>query len=164
VTETPGTESFALQMSRDTRDRQRTFETRAQAQSVARPAEGGWAAFAVTILFMVAAFQIVDGFVALLRDQTYVTRENGLVVTIDYTVWGWVHLGLGVLAAIAAFGLLGGRMWARVVGVGMACLSVIVNFVFMPAYPFLSVAVIVLDILVVYAIVVYGGVLKDDGF
>jgi hypothetical protein len=162
VTETPGTESFARQMSQDTRDRQRTFEARAQSET--RQEEPGWAVFAVTVLFMVAAFQIVDGFVALLRDRVYVTRDNGLVVAVDYTVWGWVHLGLGVLAAIAAFGLLSGRMWARVVGVGMAFLSIIVNFVFMPAYPFLSIAVIVLDILVIYAIVVYGGVLKDDEF
>ena len=164
MTETPGTMSFALQNARDTRDRERTFETRGRAPSLAQREEAGWADFAVTILFMVAAFQIVDGLVALLRDQTYVTRENGLVVTIDYTVWGWVHLGLGVLAAVAAFGLLSGRMWARVAGVSMACLSILVNFVFMPAYPFLSITVIVLDILVVYAIVVYGGVLKDDGF
>jgi hypothetical protein len=126
--------------------------------------DSGWAAFAVTILFVVAPFQIVDGLVALLRDQTYVTRENGLVVTIDYAVWGWVHLGLGVLAGVAAFGLLSGRMWARVVGVGMAWLSILVNFVFMPAHPFLSNAVIVLDILVIYAIVVYGGVFKDEEF
>jgi hypothetical protein len=54
-------------------------------------------------------------------------------------------------------------MWARVVGVGMACLSLLVNFVFMPAYPFLSIAVIVLDLLVIYAILVYGGALKDEG-
>ena len=164
MTETPGTESFALQMSRDTLDQERTAGTRARAQSLAEREEAGWAAFAVTILFMVAAFQIVDGLVALLRDQTYVTRENGLVVSIDYTVWGWVHLGLGLLAAVAAFGLLSGRMWARVLGVGMALLSILVNFVFMPAYPFLAIAVIVVDIMVIYAIIVYGGVLKHDGF
>jgi len=118
----------------------------------------------VTILFMVAAFQIVDGLVALMRDQTYVARANGLVVTFDYTVWGWIHLVLGVLAGVAAFGLLDGRMWARVVGLGLAWLSIIANFVFLPAYPFLSIAVIVLNTLVVYAIVVYGGVLEDEGF
>ena len=33
----------------------------------------------------------------------------------------------------------------------------------MPAYPFLSIAVIVIDILVVYAVVVYGGAFQDDG-
>jgi hypothetical protein len=164
MTETPGTESYAWQRSRDIHDRERTFETRTPAESLAGPENAGWAVFAVTILFMAAVFQIVDGLVALLRDQTYVTRQNGLAVTIDYTVWGWVHLGLGVLAAVAAFGLLGGRTWARVVGVGMAWISIFVNFMFMPAYPFLSIAVIAIDVLVIYAIIVYGGVLKDDGF
>ena len=164
MTETPETESFALQMSRETRDRARTLETGARVPSRAQPAEPGWAAFAVAMLFMVAVFQMVDGLVALVRDQTYVTRENGLVVAVDYTVWGWVHLGLGVLAAVAALGLLSGRMWARVLGVVMAMLSIPVNFAFIPAYPFLSIAVIVIDILVVYAIVVYGGAFQDDGF
>jgi hypothetical protein len=163
MTETPGSKSYATQMSRDKRDRARTAGTGEPAHSLAEPAEAGWASFAVVILFMVAVFQIVDGLVALLRENTYLRTDDGLVVTIDYSVWGWIHLGLGALAAVAAFGLLGGRMWARILGVAMAGLSMLVNFVFIPAYPFLSIAVIALDLLVIYSIVVYGGVLKDDG-
>ena len=164
MTETPGTESYAAQMSRDKRDQARTLGTGGPKHSLAQPDEAGWAVFAVAVLFMAAAFQVFDSIVALLRENTYVRADDGLVVTIDYTVWGWIHLGLGALAAVAAFGLLGGRMWARVLGVAMAALSMLVNFVFIPAYPFLAIAVIALDLLVIYSIVVYGGVLKDEGF
>lgn len=163
MTETPGTESFALQMSREKGDQARTVETGVRAQSPVRSEDPGWAVFAVTTLFLAAGFQIIDGLIALVRDTTYVADENGLVIAVDYTVWGWVHLGLGVLAAVAAFGLLDGRMWARVLGAGLAWLSILVNFAFMPAYPFLAIAVIVLDFLIIYAIVVYGGLLKDTG-
>lgn len=165
MTDTPGTKSFAWKQSDQIREQEQTFETRMQArQSLARREQAGWAVFAVAILLTVAAFQIFNGFAALLKDDVYQVRPNGLPLHIDYSVWGWFHLGLGALAALAALGLLSGRMWARVLGVGIAWLSMMVNFVFIPAYPFLAVTVIVLDILVIYAIVVYGGALEDDGF
>ncbi|MFL6129434.1 MAG: hypothetical protein ACJ73E_10265 [Mycobacteriales bacterium] len=162
MTETPGTESFAWQRSQATRAEERAYEARAGMLPEARRAQAGWADFAVTVLFMAAAFQIIDGLIALLNSDTYPVGTDRLAVNVDYSVWGWFHLGLGLLGAVAAFGLLAGRMWARVVGIVMAWVSMIANVVFIPAYPFASVALIVLDVLVIYAIAVHGGALRDD--
>ena len=52
----------------------------------------GWAVFAGVMLVLVGAFQAIDGLVALFKDEIYVVRPNGLVVNVDYTAWGWVHL------------------------------------------------------------------------
>ena len=66
MTETPETEWFALQVSRDTRARAQTLGTgrRAHSPTPTQPDGPGWAAFAMTMLFMVAVFQTVDGLVA----------------------------------------------------------------------------------------------------
>jgi len=163
MTETPRTDSFGWQMSDETRDEERTFETRVRAQAEYRREQAGWAIFAATILFMAAAFQIIDSLTAFFRSGTYAVGEDRLLVNVDYSAWGWTHLGLGVVAAAAGFGLLRGRMWARIVGVGMAWFSIIVNLAFAPAYPFFAITVVVVDLVIIYAIAVHGGALKDDG-
>ena len=50
----------------------------------------------------------------------------------DITTWGWIHLILGIVVALAGVGLLAGRSWARVVGITLAVLSAIVRSMFIP--------------------------------
>jgi hypothetical protein len=124
----------------------------------------GWLTFAAVMMGMVAVFQIVDGLTAIFRSGTYVVGEDRLAVDVDYTVWGWVHILLGLVAVAAAFGLLVGRTWARAVGLLMAVASMLTNLAFIAAYPVGSTLVIVLDVVVIYAIAVHGGELKDAGY
>ncbi len=123
--------------------------------------QSGWALFAVTMLVMAGCFQVINGLVGLLRSETYLVGPSGLVVEFDYTTWGWVHLGLGLLAGIAGLGLLRGHLWARILGVTLAVLSAITYLAFLPAFPALGLVVIATDILVIYAIAVHGGELED---
>jgi hypothetical protein len=116
----------------------------------------GWATFAGTMLMLVGSFQVINGLVALFKKSFYLVGPNGLVVNVNYTTWGWVHLGLGVLAVAAGFAVFFGSMWARVVGITLAVLSAIVNLSFVAAYPWWSMIVIALDILVIYALAVHG--------
>jgi hypothetical protein len=46
--------------------------------------------------------------------------------------------------AFAGWGILSGRTWARAVGITLALLSAIANFLFIPYYPFWSPLVIAL--------------------
>ena len=48
----------------------------------------GWVAFAGIMLIMLGIFQAIEGFVAIFDDGYYLVRPNGLVVNVDYTVWG----------------------------------------------------------------------------
>jgi hypothetical protein len=77
------------------------------------------------------------------------------VVSVDYTVWGWVHLVIGVAAMAAGVGLLQGRNWGRIVVIVLAGLSAIVNLGFLSAYPIWSTIVIALDVIVIYALTVH---------
>jgi hypothetical protein len=58
--------------------------------------------------------------------------------------------------AVAGWGLLSGRTWARVVGITLALLSAIANFLWLPYYPFWSMLIIAVDIFVIWAIAAHG--------
>src|SRR4051812_22505866 len=58
----------------------------------------GWIFFAATMLLLVGLFGIIFGLVAIFKDSVYEVPSRNLVVSIDYTAWGWVHLVIGVVA------------------------------------------------------------------
>jgi hypothetical protein len=120
----------------------------------------GWVVFASFIMILVGTFQAIEGLVALFDDGFYAVKDN-LVIEVDYNVWGWVHLILGIAIAAAGMGILAGNILARIVGVGLAGLSAIVNLVFIEAYPVWSVIIITVDVLVIYALTVHGRELRD---
>jgi hypothetical protein len=62
-----------------------------------------------------------------------------------------------VVVAVAGFAVLSSATWARVVGIIVAVLSAIANFLFIPYYPFWSLLIIALDVLVIWALAAYGG-------
>lgn len=121
----------------------------------------GWVAFGAMMMVALGVFQAIAGFVALFKDQYYVVPTKQLVVQVDYTAWGWVHLAIGAFALAAGIGLLAGAStWARVLGVVVALASALVNFAFLPAYPLWGLIMITLDVLIVYAIIAHGSELK----
>jgi hypothetical protein len=121
----------------------------------------GWVVFASFMMFLLGAFQAVQGLVALFDDGFYVTSGN-LVVNVNYNVWGTVHLLLGVLLILTGAGVLTGNLAARTIGVILAGLSALANLLFIEAYPFWSIIIITVDVLVIYALTVHGRELKDS--
>jgi uncharacterized protein (DUF983 family) len=122
----------------------------------------GWIFFAGVMLMLMGGFQIIQALVALFDDGFYLVGPSGLVVDVDYNTWGWVHLVLGIVAVLSGIGLLAGNLAARIVGVGVAFLSALVNLAFISAYPVWSSIIIVIDVIVIFAIIVHGSELKDD--
>jgi hypothetical protein len=121
----------------------------------------GWVVFAGIMLIMLGAFQVIEGLVALFDEGYYLVAPSGLVLSVDYNTWGWVHLIIGILAIATGAGLIAGKMVARVVGIVLAVFSAILNLAFIPAYPVWSTVVIAVDVIVIYAIVVHGRELKS---
>ncbi len=115
----------------------------------------GWVVFAAVIAITMGAYEAIIGLVAIFKDRYFVVPSSGLVVSVDYTVWGWVHLLLGVAAVAAGIGLLQGRGWARMIVIVLAGLSAIVNLGFLNAYPIWSSIVIAFDVIVIYALTVH---------
>jgi len=131
------------------------------------PSRSGPTAWVGMVLFggitmvMVGGFQIIQGVVALFRDDYYLVRPNGLVLEVDYTTWGWTHLLIGLVAVCTGIGVMVGQMWARVLGIIIAVISALANIAFLSAYPIWSTIIIAMDVLVIYALTVHGSEIKD---
>ena len=121
----------------------------------------GWVAFGAMMMVLLGSFQLIAGLVALFDDGYYLVVSDKLLVSVNYTTWGWVHLIVGLAALAAGFGLFTGAMWARILGVSVALVSAIVNLGFINAFPVWALTMITFDVIVIYAIMVHGGELKD---
>jgi hypothetical protein len=99
-------------------------------------------------------FQAIAGLVALFQNELYLVGLN-YVFSIDFTTWGWIHLIVGVLVAVAGGAVLTGRLWGRIVGIALVTLSMIANFLFIPYYPVWSLLIIALDVFVIWALCTY---------
>ena len=116
----------------------------------------GWIVFASTLMVILGSFHAIAGLVGIFDEDYYRVGENGLVVSVDYSTWGWTHLVLGILVACAGGALLRGATWARIVAIVLAVASSIANLVFMAAYPLWSFIMITINFLVIYAVTVHG--------
>jgi hypothetical protein len=115
----------------------------------------GWIAFAGILMIIGGFLQGFYGLVAILNDEWVVWGNTGAVY-LDITQWGWVHLVWGAVMILAGLGVLSGNFLARTVGVVLAGITAIVNFMFIPVYPLWSVTVVVVAIVVIYALVAHG--------
>ncbi|MGW7195604.1 DUF7144 family membrane protein [Streptomyces chryseus] len=113
----------------------------------------GLTAFAAVMLFIVGLLNLFRGIMAVAEDDVFVTTPN-YVFEFDLTSWGWIHLVLGVIAMIVSAGLLKATTWARVVGVAIAGLVIIANFLSLPYYPVWSLVMIAISGFVIWALCV----------
>ncbi len=121
----------------------------------------GWIAFAGVMMVILGTFHIIDGLVAIFNDEYFAVTKSGLIITADYTVWGWVHLLGGVIIIAAGVAVFTGQVWARSIGVLMAVISAVINIAFLSAYPIWSTIMIAVDLLVIWALTVHGSELKQ---
>jgi hypothetical protein len=126
----------------------------AYSQTTVSPWAHGIAVFAGVMLIVGGAFQAIQAFAAIVNDKYLVVLED-YVYAFDLTLWGWLHLliGLGLLA-VGVF-LLRGETWARVAGMILAAIAIIVNFAWLPHAPWWSVLAIAVDVLVIWALATY---------
>jgi hypothetical protein len=128
--------------------------TRAPLRQVGGPSARweGWIGFGSLLTLIVGAFSVIQGLLALLAPSFFVDH-GGRILALDLAAWGWLHLVLGALMLIAGSSLLGGAEgWARGIAVGFVALNMLVQLVWLPAFPVWSVTIVALDLLVIYAI------------
>src|SRR5690349_13464582 len=85
------------------------------------------------LLVIGGILQVFIGTAALVHDKIYVGTPRYLYA-FDLSSWGWAQLLIGILSVAAGFAALRGLTWARMVGVGLASLSMIAQFMFIPHY------------------------------
>lgn len=115
----------------------------------------GWLVFAASMLGLAGILSVIDGIMALSKSKFFVA--DATYVFSDLRTWGWITLVIGVLAIMAAMGVLSGSQFARWFGIIGASLVAIDQFMFAQAYPFWSLLVFGCSVLVIYALAAYGG-------
>jgi hypothetical protein len=119
------------------------------------PVGAGWLLFASIMLGMAGAFNIIDGIVALSKSKFFVA--DATYVFSDLRTWGWIVLALGIVQVLAALTLVNRNQFARWFAIASAGVNAIAQLVWIPAYPFWSLSMFAVDVLVIYALAVYGG-------
>ncbi|MEV8513135.1 hypothetical protein [Dactylosporangium sp. NPDC051484] len=115
----------------------------------------GFAVFGGSMMIVIGIFQIVVGLTAIFQHTFYMLTENYLF-GFNVIAWGWIHLALGVLVALGGGAVLAGQLWGRVLGIVLASLSAVANFLFLPYYPLWSMLIIAADVAVIWALTRYG--------
>jgi hypothetical protein len=121
----------------------------------------GWHGFAAVLLFVVGLFNIMDGLVAVLKDEVVLGSGPRVTVLLDITAWGWIHLALGLVFVAAGIGIFLGQTWARLVGVVAVSVNMVTQVMNVPAYPVWSILIIALDVVIIWALTVHGHAMKN---
>jgi hypothetical protein len=124
----------------------------------------GWVVFAAVMLALLGLVGLFVGFVAFF-DEDYFAQTGAAprVLAVDQQTWGVLQMVLGAAALLTAAGLLLGNVVARVVAVGVTAVGAVSNLLAIGAYPFWSVVMIAIDVLIIYAITVHGRELGRAG-
>jgi hypothetical protein len=120
----------------------------------------GWLSLASLIMLVAGLAQLIHGIVALAHTQMMLVTQGGSSLALGFSHVGWTYLVVGIFLVAAGIGVLFGWTWARVVGIGLAAVSLLVNLAFFTVYPIWSTVAIVLDVIVIYALAAHGAVAR----
>ncbi|MFG2339631.1 hypothetical protein [Streptomyces yangpuensis] len=123
-------------------------------------ARNGWLLFAGFLMVFGGLMMVFSGISAIARDDVFIPTPH-YAYELDLTGWGWIHLVLGVVIFFAGFAVVKGALWARVVGLALAGLSMVASFMWLPYTPFWALVLLAVDGLIVWALCTAPGLLED---
>ena len=112
----------------------------------------GGSFFAAVVMVTVGIFQFIEGLVSLIDGRKFYLTTPNYVFEFNATTWGWIHLILGIIVALAGVFIFTGNVLARGVGIFVAAVSAVANFLWLPHYPLWSILVIAIDVLVMWSL------------
>ena len=115
----------------------------------------GWVLYAGTMLCIVGVLNFIYGIAAVGNSKFYI--RNVEYVISDLKLWGWFLVILGAIQFLAAFSIWSGTQWGRWVGIGSAGTNAVVQLMAVPGAPFLCLALLAMDLLILYGLITYGG-------
>ena len=114
--------------------------------------------FGAVMLMLVGAFNVLDGVVAIANPAYF----NDHLLFAEMETWGWFFLVFGVLQVLVGFLVLGGSAVALWPGVALAAVNALAQLAFVDSRPAWSLAIVALDVLVIYGFVGRGMALGTE--
>jgi hypothetical protein len=114
----------------------------------------GWVTFAGVLLLITGSLNVIYG-IAAIGDSSFFVRDARYIIS-DLNTWGWIMLGIGLIQVLAAGSLWNGGLFGRIFGIGAASLGAIGALLSIPAYPFWSLAIFAVSIVIIHQIAAHG--------
>lgn len=111
----------------------------------------GFTAMAAVLMMLSGAWNFLVGLAAIIRHAFFFISPN-YAYHISVHAWGVTGIVVGAVVFAAGLALFMDMMWARVLGVIVAGLSAVMNFLFLPFSPIWSLILIVLDVVIIWAL------------
>jgi hypothetical protein len=124
-------------------------------ESDVSPARAGGVMLAAVLMIFSGLVTFFDGIVGIVHGTFFPTVSN-YAFTIGPVGRGIVNLILGSLIFAAGVSVLLGMLWARIVGIVLAVLIGIYNFLILPWYPIWSIILIALNVYIIWALATAG--------
>jgi len=115
----------------------------------------GWVIFAAVMLLIVGVLNVIWG-IAAIADSKFFVQDQKYILS-NLNAWGWITLIIGAAQLFAGFSLWSVNLYGRIVAILVASLSALASLMSIPAYPFWSLAIFTVDVLILYGLVAYGG-------
>lgn len=114
----------------------------------------GGVVFAGVLMLVYGVLAILQGISAIAQDDVW-ARLGSYLYEINLTAWGWTLIALGVIGAITGIGILTGSRLARGVGITLAAIGVVVQFLFLPYATVWAIIMIAINVFMIWALAVY---------
>ncbi|HWI71089.1 MAG TPA: hypothetical protein VNT55_03970 [Baekduia sp.] len=114
----------------------------------------GWVLFAGLMLAIVGTLNFIYG-IAAIGDSKFYVQDAELIIS-NLNTWGWFLVIIGAVQVLSAFGIWAQAAGARWVGIISAGLNAIVQMLTISGYPFLSLALFAIDVLIIYGLLAHG--------
>lgn len=114
----------------------------------------GWILFAGIMILIAGILNIVYGIAAIDNSKFFAGHTEFVISSLK--TWGWITLIIGILEVLAAFSIWAGGVFGAIFGIFAASISAIGALLSIPAYPFLSLAIFAIDVLIIYGLAAYG--------
>ena len=121
----------------------------------------GWILFAGIVLGVAGIMRIFDSIWAFRYHGVLPQNLEDALFGTSLKTWGWLWLVVGIVLILCGVAVMARSQAARWVGVAAGAVCSITAIWWMPYYPIWSLTYIALGVLVVYALVAYGGRLEE---
>jgi len=108
----------------------------------------GWWVFAGVLLLIAGALNIIYGVAAISNSAFFAGSTVYLLPGLR--LWGWLSLILGICEWVAAYSLWNGGEFGRWFGIIVASLNAVGVLLTISTYPFWSLAIFALSIIIIY--------------